>query len=80
MSITDAGIEAPATSPATSTADTRATEPEVIAGISSGEGSPDMPLEFRTEDSGFGIGRIALLLIGGAALGYGIFRWMRSGS
>lgn len=75
MSITDAGVKAPATS----TADTSDTEPEVIAGISSGEGSPDLPVSFRTETPGFGFGRIALLLAGGAALGYGIIRWLRRG-
>jgi len=64
--------------PPTSTADTRETEPEVVAGISSGEGNPDMPLSIRTGDGGFGL-RPMLLLAGGIGLGYAVWRFVRRG-
>ena len=60
----------------TSDADTRQTEPEVVAGISSGEGNPDMPLSIRTAPPRYGL-RAVLLLAGGTALGVGLARILR---
>ena len=65
-----------AEAPPTSTAATRETEPEVVAGISSGEGSPSLPLSFRVSGLDVPYGRLAMLLAGGLALGYGLSRWM----
>lgn len=65
-------------SPPPTTADTRETEPEVVAGIRSGEGSPDMPLSIRTGDAGSGL-RMMLLLAGGIGLGYAVSRLVRRG-
>jgi hypothetical protein len=64
--------------PPTSSADTRETEPEVVAGISSGEGNPDMPLSIRAEAGGFGW-RAILLLAGGVGLGYAVSRLVKRG-
>lgn len=64
--------------PPTSTADTSETEPEVVAGISSGEGNPEMPLSIRAGDDGFGL-RAMLLLAGGIGLGYAVSRLVRRG-
>ncbi len=63
------------TSP-TSIAATRETEPEVVAAVSSAEGSPDLPLSFRSGGIGFGHLRSVLLLGAGLALGYGVSRWL----
>jgi len=63
--------------PPTSTAATTETEPEVVAGISSAEGGPDLPLAIHVEGSGFGVGRMLLLLGAGAALGYVAMRLLR---
>ena len=60
----------------TSTAATRETEPEVVAGISSGEGNPSLPLFFRVGGLNVPYGRIAVLLAGGLALGFGLSRWI----
>ena len=65
-----------AEAPPTSTAATRETEPEVVAGISSGEGNPNLPLSFRVAGLNVPYGRLAMLLAGGLALGYGLSRWM----
>ena len=63
----------------TSTAATRATEPEVVAGISSGDIGPGVPTEIRTgRGSSLGFTSLALLLAGGLALGYGVSRWWRA--
>jgi hypothetical protein len=62
----------------TSTATTTQTEPAVVAGISSGEGSPKAPLWIRI-GGGAGLGRALLLLGGGLALGYGAMRVWRAG-
>ena len=62
--------------PPTSTAATSETEPEVVAGISSGEGSPDQPLSFRVGGRDMPYGRTIMLLAGGLALGYGLRRWL----
>jgi hypothetical protein len=62
--------------PPTSTAATSETEPEVVAGISSGEGSPDQPLSFRARGIDIPYGRMIMLLAGGLALGYGLSRWL----
>ncbi len=62
---------------ATSTAATPATEPEVVAAISSAEGNPRLPLSFTIGGASFGIGGLALLLAAGVALGYGMTRWLR---
>jgi hypothetical protein len=65
----------------TSSATTRQTEPEVVAGISSAEGGPDMALSIRTGDDGIGTGRMLLMLGAGIALGYGAWRlWQARGS
>jgi hypothetical protein len=69
----DATTELP---PPTSDADTRQTEPEVVAGIASGEGSPDMPLSIRTDRPRYGL-RAMLLLIGGTGLGIAAARLLR---
>jgi len=63
-----------AEAPPTSTAATRETEPEVVAGISSG--NPSLPLSFRVGGLNVPYGRLAMLLAGGLALGYGLSRWM----
>ena len=60
--------------PPTSIAATRETELEVVAAVSSAEGSPDLPLSFRV--SGIGYLRPLLLLSAGLALGYGVSRWL----
>ena len=65
-----------AEAPSTSTAATSETEPEVVAGISSGEGNPSLPLSFRVGGLNVPYGRLAMLLAGGLALGYGVSRWM----
>lgn len=59
----------------TSTAATAQTEPEVVAGISSAEGSEDQPLAFRAD----GPSPIPplLMLIAAATLGYVGYRWLR---
>jgi hypothetical protein len=62
--------------PPTSTAATCETEPEVVAGISSGEGSPDQPLSFQVRGRDMPYGRTIMLLAGGLALGYGLSRWL----
>jgi hypothetical protein len=62
--------------PPTSTAATGETEPEVVAGISSGEGSPDQPLSFRARGIDMPYGRTIMLLASGLALGYGLSRWL----
>ena len=63
----------------TSTADTRETEPEVIAGISSGEGGPDMPLAISADRVQSGT-RGMLLVAAGLGLGFAAARWMRRSS
>ena len=65
--------------PPTSSAATRETEPEVIAAIASAEGSPDLPLSFRSGGIGLGHLRPVLLLSAGLALGYGVSRWLLRG-
>jgi len=65
----------------TSTATTRQTEPEVMAGISSADGGPDQQLSFSTDGPGIGTGRMLLMLGAGAALGYGAYRlWQGRGA
>jgi hypothetical protein len=61
--------------PPTSTAATRETEPEVVAGISSGEGSPDLPTAFRVGTFEISWAGMAVLLAATAAIGYGATRW-----
>jgi hypothetical protein len=61
--------------PPTSTAATRETEPEVVAAISSGEGSPELPTAFRIGGFEVSHGGALLLLAAGLALGYGAARW-----
>jgi hypothetical protein len=64
--------------PPTSMAATQQTEPEVVAAISSAEGDPDLPTAFRVGTFEISYAGLALLLAGGAALGYGIVRlWQR---
>ena len=62
--------------PPTSDADTRETEPQVVAGISSGEGNPEMSLEIRTARPRYAL-RAMLLLLGGTGLGFGLSRLLR---
>jgi hypothetical protein len=62
--------------PPTSTAATGENEPEVVAGISSGEGNPSLPLSFRAGSIEIPYGRLAMLLAGGLALGWGVSRWV----
>jgi hypothetical protein len=52
----------------TSTATTRETEPEVVAGIASGDLHPDQPLSIRADRPG-GWGRTLLYLAAGIAAG-----------
>ena len=61
----------------TSTATTRQTEPEVVAGISSAEGGPGLALSIRVGGAEFQLGRTLLWLAGGAALGYAAIRLLR---
>jgi len=65
-----------AETPPTSTAATAETEPEVVAGISSAEGNPSLPLSFRIGGLEIPYGRLVMLLGGGLALGYCLSRWM----
>ena len=66
------------TEPPTSTAATKETEPEVVAAISSGEGSPDLPTAFRIGTFEVSYGGLAVLLTAGIAIGYGAMRlWQR---
>ena len=51
-----------AETPPTSIAATRETEPEVVAAVSSAEGSPDLPLSFRIGGIGLAYLRPMLLL------------------
>jgi hypothetical protein len=61
----------------TSTATTRDTEPEVIAGIASGDLHPDQRLSIRADRRG-GYGRMLLFLAAGIAAGCAIALMMRS--
>lgn len=61
----------------TSTAATTETEPEVIAGIASGDLQPDQPLAIRADRDGFGYGRMLMLLAAGIAVGYAVSRLLR---
>ena len=64
----------------TSIATTSQTEPGVVAGISSAEGSPDQALSIRVPGD-IGIGRMLVMLSAGIALGYGAYRlWQARGS
>lgn len=62
----------------TSTATTRDTEPEVIAGISSGDMIPGQKLAIRAPGPGMGYGRMLMLLAAGLAAGYGAAYLLRS--
>lgn len=63
----------------TSSAATRQTEPEILAGISSGDIGEHVPTAIRSSGpEGLGLGSLALILVGGAALGYALSRWLRS--
>ena len=65
--------------PPTSKAATAETEPEIVAGISSAEGSPDLPTDIRIAGGWrFAPLGLGLLLLGaGAAAGYALVRWLR---
>jgi hypothetical protein len=65
--------------PPTSNAATSGTEPEVVAAIASGEGSPNQPTSFRIAGIEFPYGRTVMLLAGGLALGYGLSRLLWRG-
>ena len=62
----------------TSTATTQETEPEVIAGIASGDLHPDQNLAIRADRRG-GWGRTLLFLMVGIAAGVAIALVMRRG-
>lgn len=64
----------------TSMATTKETEPEVVAGIASGDLHPDQKLSIRTGERKFGYGRMAVLLAAGLVLGYGAARCLRNGT
>ena len=64
----------------TSGATTRNTEPEVVAAISSAEGTPGQPLSFRAGDVLYGIGRPLAVLAATMVLGYGAASWWRGRS
>jgi hypothetical protein len=64
----------------TSGATTRNTEPEVVAAISSADGTPDQPLSFRADGLVNGIGVPLAVLAATLALGYGTVSWWRSGA
>jgi len=65
----------------TSSATTGQTEPGVVAGISSGEGSRDQALSIQVGGPGMGMGRMLLMLGAGIALGYGAYRlWQARGA
>jgi hypothetical protein len=65
----------------TSTATTKQTEPEVVAGISSAEGGPNLQLSIRAGGGELGTGGMLLLFGAGLALGYGAYRlWQARGS
>ncbi len=59
----------------TSTAATSETEPEVVAAISSADGTEDQPLAFRADGSS-PIPPL-LMLIAAATFGYAGYRWLR---
>jgi hypothetical protein len=61
----------------TSGATTRNTEPEVLAAISSAEGTPDQPLTFRADDLVYGVGLPLAVLAATMVLGYGAASWWR---
>jgi hypothetical protein len=63
----------------TSTATTQETEPEVIAGIASGDLHPDQNLSIRADRSG-GWGRTLLFLTAGIAAGVAIALIIRRGN
>lgn len=63
------------TEPPTTTAATKETEPEVVAAISSAEGSPDLPTAFRIGTFEVSYAGALLLLAAGLGLGYGAARW-----
>ena len=66
--------------PPTSSAATSETEPEVVAGISSGEGNPDIPTDIRVGGAGIGTGGVLVLLAAGVLLGFGAALWLRGRS
>ena len=63
------------TEPPTSMAATKETEPDVVAAISSGEGSPELPTAFRIGTFEVSYGGALMLLAAGLALGYGAALW-----
>ena len=63
--------------PPTSNAATRETEPEVVAAISSAEGSPDLPTAFRIGTFELSWSGVAVVLAAAAMIGYGATRWWR---
>ena len=61
----------------TSTATTRTTEPEVVAAVSSAEGTEDRPLSFRSESAARSLLRTPMMFAAGAVLGYAAYHWLR---
>jgi hypothetical protein len=62
----------------TSSATTRQTEPEVVAGIASAEGVVSLAARTRNGRSGNALVRGLIVLAASAAAGYGTARWLRS--
>jgi hypothetical protein len=65
--------------PPTSTATTAETEPEVSAGILSGDIRPGSPLSFNADPPAILSGRRLLMLAAGAVAGCGVALWLRRG-
>jgi hypothetical protein len=63
--------------PPTSTATTAETEPEVAAGILSGDIHPGSPLSFNADRPAMPSGRLLLMLAAGAVAGCGAAMWLR---
>ena len=62
----------------TSAAATKETEPEVVAAISSAEGTPGIPWSIRVGGMDFSVARTAMMLAAGAGVGYLAARFLRS--
>jgi uncharacterized protein HemX len=61
----------------TSEGTTSETEPEVRAAIESAPGNPELPTQIRADDDGVGLGRVALILVTGLAIGGAAAYWLR---
>ena len=63
---------------ATTSAATSETEPEIRAAILSGDIGPEVPTSINSSRGGLPFGMLALLLVAGAAVGYGASRLWRA--